>query len=180
MRMEDEHFFLKPLDTSHSEAMLQLELDNREFFQKFTPFRDHEFYTLEGQRERLNVIKSMQELDHQYSFGIHLKESGKLIGDISLFKIEREPAQTGMLGYCLDQHYNGKGYMTQTVKLMISYAFEVQKLHRIEAGVMPHNKGSIRVLEKAGFHKEGIAVKSVKINGSWEDHQMLAIINNAE
>ncbi|MDF9767149.1 RimJ/RimL family protein N-acetyltransferase [Bacillus velezensis] len=47
----------------------------------------------------------------------------------------------------------------------------------IEAGVMPHNKASIRVLEKAGFHKEGIARKNVKINGKWEDHQVLAIIH---
>lgn len=42
---------------------------------------------------------------------------------------------------------------------------------------MPHNIASIRVLEKAGFHKEGIALKNVKINGKWEDHQVLAIIN---
>jgi ribosomal-protein-alanine N-acetyltransferase len=42
---------------------------------------------------------------------------------------------------------------------------------------MPHNGGSIRVLEKAGFHKEGIAKKNVRINGKWEDHQVLAIIN---
>lgn len=57
------------------------------------------------------------------------------------------------------------------------YAFDHLQLHRIEAGVMPHNKASIRVLEKAGFHKEGVAKKNVKINGKWEDHQVLAIIN---
>lgn len=44
-------------------------------------------------------------------------------------------------------------------------------------GVMPGNDASIRVLEKAGFHKEGIAVKNVQINGEWRNHQVLAIIN---
>ncbi len=43
--------------------------------------------------------------------------------------------------------------------------------------VMPRNLGSIRVLEKAGFHREGIARSNVLINGKWEDHQVLAIIN---
>jgi ribosomal-protein-alanine N-acetyltransferase len=43
---------------------------------------------------------------------------------------------------------------------------------------MPHNIGSIKVLEKAGFHKEGIAKQNVKINGKWEDHQVLAIVND--
>jgi ribosomal-protein-alanine N-acetyltransferase len=45
---------------------------------------------------------------------------------------------------------------------------------------MPHNIGSIRVLEKAGFEKEGISKSNVKINGKWEDHQVLAIINPNE
>ncbi|AKP46456.1 Ribosomal-protein-S5p-alanine acetyltransferase [Bacillus smithii] len=35
---------------------------------------------------------------------------------------------------------------------------------------MPQNIGSIRVLEKAGFHKEGLSKQNVKINGKWEDH----------
>ncbi|MDN4074211.1 GNAT family protein [Fictibacillus sp. CENA-BCM004] len=180
MRMDGEHFFLKLLDPSDSEALLQLEVDNREFFQMYSPLRNDEFYTLEGQRERLEVINKMREMGHQYTFGIFLKGSEELIGDVSLFKIERGPAQTGMLGYCLDHHHNGKGYMTKVVKRMITFAFNVKKLHRIEAGVMPQNAGSIKVLEKAGFHREGIAVKSIKINGRWEDHQMLAIINDAE
>ncbi|MGO0190763.1 GNAT family N-acetyltransferase [Bacillus velezensis] len=77
----------------------------------------------------------------------------------------------------LDGKHNGKGYATKAVKLAVDYAFNELKLHRIEAGVMPHNKASIRVLEKAGFHKEDIARKNVKINGKWEDHQVLAIIH---
>ncbi len=42
---------------------------------------------------------------------------------------------------------------------------------------MPNNIGSIRVLEKAGFHKEGIAKQNIKINDRWENHQVLAMIN---
>lgn len=49
--------------------------------------------------------------------------------------------------------------MTEAVRLVVGYAFHELKLHRIEAGVMPRNLGSMRVLEKAGFHKEGIARK---------------------
>lgn len=43
--------------------------------------------------------------------------------------------------------------MTEAVKLIVDFAFHELKLHRIEAGVMPRNLGSMRVLEKAGFHK---------------------------
>jgi [ribosomal protein S5]-alanine N-acetyltransferase len=68
--------------------------------------------------------------------------------------------------------------MTEALKLIVDFGFNQIKLHRIEAEVMPHNIGSIRILEKTGFHIEGIAKKNVMINGKWEDHQVLAIINN--
>ncbi|WP_218970921.1 serine hydrolase [Peribacillus kribbensis] len=42
---------------------------------------------------------------------------------------------------------------------------------------MPSNTGPLRVLEKCGFHKEGLAKQNVRINGKWEDHIILAIIN---
>jgi [ribosomal protein S5]-alanine N-acetyltransferase len=47
--------------------------------------------------------------------------------------------------------------MTGAVCQVVSIAFKEMKFHRLEAGVMPHNIGSIKVLLKAGFHKEGIA-----------------------
>ncbi|WP_341849645.1 GNAT family N-acetyltransferase [Thermoflavimicrobium dichotomicum] len=40
---------------------------------------------------------------------------------------------------------------------------------------MPHNHASIRVLEKAGFRKEGFSRNYLKINGNWEDHFIFAI-----
>lgn len=77
----------------------------------------------------------------------------------------------------MDKAYNGRGYTTEAVRLVVDYAFQVLKLHRIEAGVMPRNTRSIRVLEKSGFEKEGLSRKNVLINGKWEDHLHFAIVN---
>ncbi len=115
--------------------------------------------------------------DHSYSYGIFKRDSEELIGSIGLFKVERGPAHSCIMGYVLDKAHNGQGYMTETIPLLVNYAFEELQLHRIEAGVKPANLGSIRVLEKSGFHQEGIARKNLKINGKWEDHLILAIIN---
>jgi ribosomal-protein-alanine N-acetyltransferase len=41
--------------------------------------------------------------------------------------------------------------------------------------VMPRNAASIRVLEKNGFRREGLAPNYLRINGSWEDHLIFAI-----
>lgn len=103
-----------------------------------------------------------------------------MIGNIALTEVLRGSLQSCYIGYYLDQQHNGKGYMTEAAKLAVRFALDELNLHRIEAGVMPHNIGSILVLEKAGFHKEGIARKNVKINGKWEDHQVLAIISDKD
>lgn len=177
MIVKDKQIFLKPLDSSFGEDILELEIRNRSFFEKYTIERDNDFYTLEGQMERLQEKEKNWEQDKGYDFGIFLKENQKLIGEIGLFKIERGPAESGMVGYSLDKRLNGNGYMTEAIKLIVDHGFNNLKLHRIEAGVMPHNLGSIKVLEKAGFQKEGIARKNIKINGKWEDHLMLATLN---
>jgi ribosomal-protein-alanine N-acetyltransferase len=177
MKLKGNKIFVKILESSDAEALLRLELRNRDFFQTYTPLRDDDFYTLEGQLDRIRKYSEMKNLDQLYAFGIYLMETGELIGKITLSEVVRGHLQSCWIGYYLDKDHNGKGYMTEAVRLVVSYAFNELKLHRIEAGVMPHNIGSIRVLEKAGFHKEGIAKKNVKINGKWEDHLVLAIVN---
>ncbi|ASS74322.1 RimJ/RimL family protein N-acetyltransferase [Tumebacillus algifaecis] len=168
---------IKLLELSDAEGLLALNLRNREFFKPFLPTRAEELYTLDGQLKGIENNLAKRELDQHYAFGIYLKESGELIGTVTLMDVLRGALQSCFIGYYLDEQHNGKGYMSAAVRLAVEYGFQTLGLHRIEAGVMPHNLGSIKVLERAGFQKEGIARKNVKINGKWEDHQVLAILN---
>ncbi|HYE10681.1 MAG TPA: GNAT family protein [Patescibacteria group bacterium] len=176
MKYIGEHVYIRPLEAFDAEARLRLNQNNKDFFQTYTPKRDEAFYTLETQLKIIEEDMNQSKNDIRYSFGIFLNEIDELIGNVALTEVLRGPLQSCFIGYYLDEHQNGKGYMTEAVKLAVDFAFHELKLHRIEAGVMPHNIRSMRVLEKAGFHKEGIAVKNVKINGKWEDHQVLAIV----
>jgi ribosomal-protein-alanine N-acetyltransferase len=177
LKLKSKNIFLKNLEVTDADALLKLELRNKDFFQTYTSLRVDSFYTLEGQVTRIKRNEQLLEDDQYYFFGIFLNETDELIGVIMLSEVLRGSLQSCYVGYFLDRKNNGKGFMTEAVRLVVRFAFEQLKLHRLEAGVMPHNLGSIRVLEKAGFHKEGIAKKNVKINGRWEDHQILAIIN---
>ncbi|WP_145949092.1 GNAT family N-acetyltransferase [Paenibacillus sp. Y412MC10] len=169
--------YLRPLMTQDAEESLRLQVENRAFFEQFSMPRDPDYYTLEGQQARILAQAESREQDLEYSFGVFRLEGDRLIGSINLFQVLRGGLQSAFIGYFLDRAENGKGYMTEAVRLMVDYAFTELRLHRIEAGVMPRNLGSIRVLEKAGFHREGVARSNVLINGKWEDHQVLAIIN---
>jgi [ribosomal protein S5]-alanine N-acetyltransferase len=175
--MKSKHIYIRPLSVKDAEESLNFQLDNRGFFERFSMTRSSDFYTMEGQTERIGKYAELMSRDEEYNLGIFTNDTDTLIGTISLFQVLRGDLQSAFIGYFLDENNNGKGYTTEAVKLMVDYAFKEISLHRIEAGVMPHNLASIRVLEKAGFHKEGLAEKNVKINGKWEDHQVLAIIN---
>lgn len=159
---------------------LQLELDNHKFFKEFSVINSEDFYTLLMQQEVIEQSTENRQAGREYNFGIFDNASGTLVGTINLFRIFRGPLQSAMIGYVVDKGHNGRGFATEAIRLAVNYAFKELGLHRIEAGVMPHNAPSIRALEKAGFEQEGIARKNVKINGKWQDHVVMAIINPAD
>jgi len=168
--------YIRFLEEKDAKSLLDLQQRNRAFFQLHSPTFEDDIHTVETTKKYINSLKKRIEEDKDYTFGVFLNDTEKLIGDVSLFQISRGPLQKCLIGYSLDQKFNGKGYTTQAVILAVKYAFKELKLHRIEAGAMPDNIGSMRVLEKAGFQKEGIERKGVKINGKWEDHQIFALI----
>ncbi|TVX93220.1 GNAT family N-acetyltransferase [Paenibacillus agilis] len=175
-RLNGEMIYVKLVEKSDAESLLALEANNRQFFQQFTGAREKSFYTLQGQVERIREEMELKEADRGYLFVICLQQSDQIIGEVFLTEVVRYNLQSCWIGYFLDQEHNGKGYTTEAVKLVVDFAFNQLDLHRIEAGVMLHNQGSMKVLLKSGFHKEGVAKKNVKINGRWEDHQTLAIV----
>jgi ribosomal-protein-alanine N-acetyltransferase len=61
---------------------------------------------------------------------------------------------------------------------MLPFAFVTLGLHRLEAACLPHNQASQRVLQKAGFKREGMARRYLKINGVWQDHDLFALLQD--
>lgn len=172
--------FIRFFQDTDAESLLDLRLRNGEFFQKYSPTFDGDYYTLDGIRKYISNSVKHREEDKQYSFGIFLRDNGRLVGDVSLYHVSRGSLQRCFVGYALDKQYNGRGYATEAVSLAVEFAFNELSLHRVDAGVMLTNVGSMRVLEKAGFRREGIERKGVRINGQWEDHQIFAKISDDE
>jgi ribosomal-protein-alanine N-acetyltransferase len=114
--------------------------------------------------------------DEYYFYGIFLAESNTLIGNINFAFVERGPLQSAMIGYDIAEKYAGKGYATKAVLLSLKIAFKELNFHRIIAGAEPENLASIRVLEKAGFTREGYSRKILKIRNQWKDNVNMAIL----
>jgi ribosomal-protein-alanine N-acetyltransferase len=175
MAMKGTAIYLRLLEGNDAAELLALRQKNFSFLQPFEPIRPEHYFTLEEQRNQIVNGRKAAENDQGFPFGIFLIETNQLIGRIELSGVARGPFQNANLGYFLDQDHNGKGYTTEAVSLCLQYGLGEAGLHRIQAGAMPRNMPSIRVLEKAGFRHEGLASRYLKINGVWEDHALYAI-----
>lgn len=147
---------------------------NREFLHPYEPIRPASDFTLSGQIASLEDLASQAEAGSAYAFGIRAR-GGELVGRITISQVFRKAFQNCYLGYWVAEEHNGRGYATQAVTQAVDYAFAKLGLHRVQANVMTKNPRSARVLEKAGFRREGIALRYLQIAGRWEDHDMFAI-----
>lgn len=87
-------------------------------------------------------------------FAIVLKETGELIGTCSYHHIAPEHHRVE-IGYVLRRAYWDKGYMSEVVRELIRFAFEVIGMHRVEAYCNVLNERSARVMERCGMSHEG-------------------------
>jgi ribosomal-protein-alanine N-acetyltransferase len=173
-----EKLVVRAFKLEDAQALLDMNIENKDYFQKWMPIIPPDsFYTLEGHLEKIKKNLALSEKDEYYSFGVFLETSNTLIGDVSFAFVHRGPQQQCMIGYGLSQKYAGKGYGTKAVTLALNIAFNELKFHRVVAGAQPENIGSIRVLEKAGFTREGYARKSLKVNNVWRDTVCMAILS---
>ena len=101
-------------------------------------------------------------------WGVAELETDQIIGTVTLFNLNLDNKRAE-IGYGLDYNYWRKGYVTEALDALLSYAFDVLQLHRLEADVDPRNVGSIRTLEKMGFQREGLMRERWQVNGEIQD-----------
>lgn len=101
-------------------------------------------------------------------WGIALGSDDSLIGSVTLFHPDFTHRRVE-IGYALGRAHWGQGYMQETLKAVLTYAFEELNFHRIEADVDPRNAASIRTLERLGFQREGYLRERWQVNGEIQD-----------
>jgi ribosomal-protein-alanine N-acetyltransferase len=152
---------------------------SRDFLTPWEPTWPTDDLTRGAFRRRIRRYSEDIRTDQGYAFLVFRKSDGVLVGGLTLANIRRGVAQAGSLGYWMGLPYVRQGYMTAAVNAVIPFALEKLRLHRLEAACIPTNAGSIRLLEKNGFVREGYAREYLCINGIWQDHLLFARLKDA-
>ncbi|MCM1992195.1 GNAT family N-acetyltransferase [Oceanirhabdus seepicola] len=181
MIIETERLVLKVLDGSFADLVLEYFNRNREHLKQFDPLRSENFYKVENRKKALD--QEILDIDNgtQLRLWIFKKTDigfKKIIGTICFSHIVKGFFLSCYVGYSIDNSETNKGYITEVLKKGIDIMFREYNLHRIEGTVMPKNIASLKVLEKLNFKNEGLSTKYQKINGKWEDHIHMVLLNS--
>lgn len=130
-------------------------------------------FTREG---HLQWIETMIKTGKAVQFIICTKEN-EFVGSVYLRDIDRTHRKAEYGIFIGEEKALSKGYGTQAAKLMIGYAFEELKLHKLMLRVLAGNDRAKRSYEKAGFVQEAYLRDEVYLEGRYRDVILMALIN---
>lgn len=162
---------LRPWRSSDAERLAEL-ADDVEIWRNLRDRFPHP-YTLEDAHRFLRGVVGVEP---PLNFAIEL--NGELAGGIGIHPgadVERIGAE---LGYWLAAQHRGRGVMVEAIRVATRYAFEVIGLERLYADVFEYNEASMKVLEKAGFTREGVARRAALKDGRIVDKHYFAVIRD--
>ena len=104
-------------------------------------------------------------------------QDGQLLGAIDLKRVDWA-SKVAEVGYWTHPAHRGRGVMTRAVRLLARWALTDQQLERIEMRVAPGNVASIRVAEKAGLVREGVARSAGYVHAGRVDLIVFSLIRS--
>jgi [ribosomal protein S5]-alanine N-acetyltransferase len=169
---------LRPLEATDEAEFARVVLSSREAWAPWLPAA-HDAVTM---AERFR--REMDRAERGMAGGTHLRlaaflEKGELVGFFALNEVVRGVFDCAYASWQVAAGRMNEGIGTDGVRGLLAIAFDEEPdgigLHRVQANIMPRNGPSLRVAEKIGFRREGLAQRYLRIAGVWEDHAMLAL-----
>lgn len=124
--------------------------------------------------ERKKSEVSLTQEDASLVLAVELKETEKVIGEVSLIWRSQEHQQ-GEVGFIFHPDYQGYGYATEATRVILSLGFEELKLHRIYGRCDARNMASYKLMERLGMRREAHFVHNEIFKGEWGDELVYAM-----
>ena len=123
-------------------------------------------------RDGKDYLDFVLRVEQETSFA--LEYEGEAVGGVGFLLGVDIARMSAEMGYWLSEMYWGRGLATRAAMAASDWAFDHYRLTRVFAQVFSHNLASMRVLEKAGFHCEGVLCRSAVKNGVILDQMLYA------
>jgi RimJ/RimL family protein N-acetyltransferase len=133
----------------------------------------------EGERfVRQLMLQHPDAVGEWFQFAVALRAtSGQLIGDCAAVPLADDPRQCE-IGFTIAPRYQGHGFATEAVRLLVDYLFDARGKHRVTARCDPRNAASVALLERLGMRREGHLLQSTWAKGEWTDDLLYAVLHD--
>jgi ribosomal-protein-alanine N-acetyltransferase len=172
LRLYGRRVMLRPLVAPDFAGWSEVRVRNEKWLLPWEPSRLANQGDATRERDVFAARCAARDRDRQigasYAFGLFVDNA--LAGEVNLNNLVRGAQQTGTVGYWIDQARAGHSYIAEGACVLMRFAFEELRLHRLEVCIIPRNRNSRRVMDKLGLRDEGVALRFLEINGIWEDH----------
>jgi ribosomal-protein-alanine N-acetyltransferase len=174
--IETDRVLLRAPQMSDYSAWAELRAASQDFLVPWEPLWAPDELSRASFRRRIrHYMRDMRE-DVGYALFVCDTRSTSLVGGITLCNVRRGVTQSCTLGYWVGAAHARQGFMTAAVRAVVPFVFDSLELHRLEAACLPENTASMRLLERVGFKREGLARRYLRINGDWRDHVLYALL----
>lgn len=124
-----------------------------------------------------SIEKEMDEQKNLFYFTIRAREDDRLIGKAVIEWVDWANGNSYIRLGIGESEYRRKGYGTQSLYILLRYAFSELSLHRVTAVVPAYNEGAIRLFQKFGFVEEVRRRKALHRDGEFWDIIGFGLLN---
>src|SRR5262245_18446436 len=100
-----------------------------------------------------------------------MEVEGKVIGQCALFDFENMARSCELGSGIGEKEYWGKGYGSETIRLLLEWAFRYRNLREVWLTTMGSNERAIRCYLACGFVEEGRLCEHM-----WTDRRYVALV----
>jgi ribosomal-protein-serine acetyltransferase len=165
---------LTPIGFPDADELFALTNANRARLREWLPWLDYN-RTVEDTRA---FIKScLQQSADNKGFQAAIRWNGRIVGMVGYHPIDWANRAVG-LGYWIEASAEGRGLVTAASRRLVSYAFDVLGLNRIEIRCATGNEKSLRVPIRLGFTREGVLRQAECLYGTYVDHVVFSMLGS--
>jgi len=128
--------------------------------------------------DKQRVIKKFTERierSNVFDFIVRRTSDNEPVGVVYIWKYDSNRG-SWEIGYIILPEYQGNGYCISSVKLLLQFAFEELRAHKVVGMCNSENLSSAAVMEKAGMSKQGVFRKEYLCQGRWVDQFYFSIL----
>ncbi len=190
-----QRLILRPLRASHAEFAYRAIEESRRTLRRWLPFppdtytrRDTRAYIRKISRSRKGIgwgiwLPAEPSPGARAPWGAGSRPSARprageiYCGGIGLHGLDRERTRAE-IGYWIHRDHEGHGYATEATAAVALWALEMLRLERLKIMASTCNQPSLRVIQKAGFTREGVLRRAQRLPGRkrWFDWVTASII----